>query len=240
MNWLVRITTALLFLVSAAASMAEEVEMTLPSGNVMTYTRYPAIGSNLLLWFASERGLGQAESRAARELSEKGVEVWLFDLASALFLPQTPSSLDGIRASDMQALLERASATGARLCVYAPSRAAVPVLRGLAGRPDISARVLLMHPNFYSRVDALEGADYLSFGNLKSVDVLVLQPRRSAAAPWVDNQIEALRKTGANTALKMLERLREGFWAREDATDYEVNEGRNLAEHMLNWMKGTP
>ncbi len=240
MNWFARTTASLLFLVFSLASLAEEVEVTLPSGNVMAYTRYPANGSNLLLWFASERGLGQAESRAARELSEKGVEVWLFDLTSALFLPQTPSSLDGIRASDMQALLERASATGARLCVYAPSRAAVPVLRGLAGRPDISARVLLMHPNFYSRVDALEGADYLSFDSLKSVDVLVLQPRRSAATPWVDNQIEALRKTGANTALKMLERLREGFWVREDATDYEINEGRNLADHMLNWMKGTP
>lgn len=240
MNWLVRITASLLLLVFSSALMAEEVEVTLPSGNVIAYTRYPASGNDLLLWFASERGLGKAESRAALELSEKGVEVWLFDLASALFLPQTPSSLDGIQANDMQRLLERAAATGARLCVYAPSRAAVPVLRGLAGRPDIHARVLLMHPNFYSRVDALEGADYLSFGNLKSVDVLVLQPRRSAATPWVENQIEALRKTGANAALKMLERLREGFWVREDATDHEVNEGRNLAEHMLNWMKGTP
>lgn len=239
MNWLYALTASLMVLFSAA-TLAEEIEAALPSGAVITYTRYPATGKNLLLWFASERGLVQAESRAAHELSEKGVEVWLFDLTNALFLPQTPSSLDSIRAGDMQALLELAQATGARLCIYAPGRAAVPVLRGLADRPDIQARVLLMHPNFYARVDALEGADYLSFGKLNSVDVLVLQPRRSAATPWVENQIEALRKTGATAALKMLERLREGFWIREDATDYEVNQGRQLADHILSWMTGTP
>jgi hypothetical protein len=97
-----------------------------------------------------------------------------------------------------------------------------------------------MHPNFYARVDALEGAEYLSFGKLDSVDVIVLQPRRSAATPWVENQIEALRKTGANAALIMLERLREGFWTREDATDYEVNQGSQLADHILRWMTGAP
>ncbi len=240
MSWFVRLIVSLQFFVFSSALLAEEVEVSLPSGNVIAYTRYPASGNDLLLWFASERGLGKAESRAALELSGKGVEVWMFDLASALFLPQTPSSMDSIQPSDVQAILARASTTGSRLCVYAPGRAAVPVLRGLAGRPDIHARVLLMHPNFYSRVDALEGADYLSFGSLKSVEVLVLQPRRSAATPWVENQVEALRKSGANAALKMLERLREGFWVREDATDYEVSEGRNLATHMLNWMKGTP
>lgn len=229
----------LLFLLISALAWAEEQEMTLPSGNVISYARYPSSGNNLLLWFASERGFSRAERQAAGELSVKGVEVWLFDLTNALFLPQTPGSLDNITAVDMQAILVKASAQGGRLCLYAPGRAAVPVLRGLAGSPGIRARVLLMHPNFYSRVDALEGADYLSFGNLNSIDVLLLQPRRSAATPWVENQIEALRKTGANAALLILERLREGFWVREDATDYEVSEGRNLAEHMLNWIGGT-
>lgn len=240
MNWFARFFPFLLVLFFSSDLVAEETEVALPSGNVITYTRYPAGGQDLLLWFASERGLGKTESQAALELSQKGIEVWVFDLASALFLPHAPSSLDSIQANDMQALLSLASATGARMFIYAPSRAAVPVLRGLADRPDITARVLLMHPNFYSRADALDGADYLSFGSLKSVDVLVLQPRRSAATPWVENQIEALRKSGANAALKMLERLREGFWVREDATDFEVNEGRNLAARMFDWMKGTP
>lgn len=224
----------------SAVSRAEEVDLSLPSGNVISYVRFPASGNDRLLWFASERGFGKPERQAASELSAKGVDVWLLDLTNALFLPQTPSSLDSIQLDDMKTILSRAAAKGGQLCVYAPGRAAVPVLRGLSGSPDIRARVLLMHPNFYARVDALEGADYLSFGNLNSVDVLVLQPRRSAAAPWVGNQIEALRQSGANAALMMLERLREGFWGREDATDYEANEGRNLADRMLNWMKGTP
>jgi hypothetical protein len=227
-----------MLMVFAAVSRADEQDMTLASGNVITYSRFPATGTNLLLWFSSERGFGKAERQAAIELSSKHVEVWLFDLASALFLPQTPSSLDSIKAEDMKSILSSAVTRGGNLCVYAPGRAAVPVLRGLSASPDIRARVLLMHPNFYSRVDALEGADYLDFGDLDSVDVLVLQPRRSAATPWVENQVEALRMAGANTAVMMLERLREGFWVREDATDYEVSEAKNLSERILNWMKG--
>jgi len=227
-----------LFMMFAAVSQADEQDMTLASGNVITYSRFPATGTSLLLWFSSERGFGKSERQAAIELSSKHVEVWLFDLASALFLPQTPSSLDSIKAEDMKSILARAAARGGNLCVYAPGRAAVPVLRGLSASPDIKARVLLMHPNFYSRVDALEGADYLDFGDLDSVDVLVLQPRRSAATPWVEDQVAALRKAGANTALMMLERLREGFWVREDATDYEVSEAKNLSEKILKWMKG--
>jgi hypothetical protein len=227
-----------MFMVFAAVSRADEQELTLASGNMITYSRFPAPGSNLLLWFSSERGFGKAERQAAIELSSKHVEVWIFDLASALFLPQTPSSLDSIKAEDMKSILSHAAERSGNLCVYAPGRAAVPVLRGLSASPEIRARVLLMHPNFYSRVDALEGADYLDFGNLNAVDVLVLQPRRSAATPWVENQVEALRRAGANTALMMLERLREGFWVREDATDYEISEGKKLSERILNWMKG--
>jgi hypothetical protein len=240
MNRLLGVIASLLSLLLPAAAVAEEVEFTLPSGNIMSYARYPAAAEKLLLWFASERGLGQTENQAARELAAKGVEVWMFDLTSALFLPQTPSSLDSIAASDMQSILGRASATGSRLWVYAPGRAAVPVLKGLAAKPDIRARVLLMHPNFYSRADALDGADYLSFGNLSSVEVLVLQPRRSAATPWVEHQIEALRQMGANAALSVLERLREGFWVRDDATEYEANQGRQLSASILSWMGGAP
>lgn len=240
MNRFSGVIAALLFLMLPAAAVAEEVELTLPSGDIVGYVRYPAATEKRLLWFASERGVGQAETQAARELAARGVEVWMFDLASALFLPQTPSSLDSIAASDMQSILEHASAAGALLWVYAPGRAAVPVLKGLAAKPDLRARVLLMHPNFYSRTDALDGADYLSFGNLSSLEVVVLQPRRSAATPWVEQQIEALRQMGASTALTMLEHLREGFWVRDDATEYEMNQGRQLSQSILGWMGVAP
>jgi hypothetical protein len=45
---------------------------------------------------------------------------------------------------------------------------------------------------------------------------------------------------GANTALSVLERLREGFWVRDDATEYEANQGRELSASILGWIEGAP
>lgn len=219
----------------AAAVHAEEASLALPSGETLTYSRYPAGGKDLLLWFASERGLAPAEVEAARDLAARGTEVWQFDFVSALFLPQTNSSMDGIPARDVQAIFEAARQRGDDISIYAVNRAAVPVLRGLAGQEAGSSRVLLMHPHFYSGVDALVGADYLSFGSLAGVDALILQPRRSAATPWVENQLASLRKDGARVRLLMLENLREGFWVRESATEFEIAEGRRLAERIVEW-----
>lgn len=223
-------------LVSVVA-YAEEASIALPSGENLTYLRYPADGKDLLLWFASERGLAPTEMQAARDLAAKGTGVWQFDLAAAFFLPQTHSSMDNIKVEDMRAIFEHARKTGARLTVYAVNRAAVPVLKALAGQRD-RMKVLLMHPHFYSRVDALEGADYLSFGNLRSVDALILQPRRSAATPWVGDQLASLRKDGARVQLQMLDGVREAFWVRDTATEFEMAEGKQLAERLMTWRKG--
>lgn len=226
---------AFLFLLLPLAALAEDVAITLPSGENLAYARYPAKGKDLLLWFASERGLGPAEEQAARDLAAQGTEVWQFDFVNAFFLPQTNSSMDGISARDMRAIFEAARKTGARIVVYAVNRAAVPVLRGLAGKQKQRTQVLLMHPHFYSSVDTLVGADYLSFGNLKGVDALILQPRQSAATPWVGDQLAALRRQGAKAQLLMLERVRERYWVRDSATEFEIAEGERLAASIAEW-----
>lgn len=221
----------------STATLAEDVAMTLPSGESLNYARYSAKGNDLLLWFASERGLGPAEIQAARDLAARGTEVWQFDITSAFFLPQTNSSMDKISGSDMRAILDLARKAGRGLTVYSVNRAAVPVLKGLAGQHDGRTQVLLMHPHTYSKVDTFAGADYLSFGNLGSVDVLILQPRRSAATPWAEDQLKALRKDGANAQLLILDGVRERYWVRESATDFEVAEGKRLAERINEWRK---
>lgn len=231
------VLAGLFALLLSVTALAEDVALTLPSGESITYGRYDAKGKDLLLWFASERGLSAKEIQAARDLSTSGVDVWQFDLAAALFLPQTHSSMDGIKVQDMRAILDLARKTGARITIYAVNRAAVPVLKALAGQRQSRARVMLMHPHFYSNVDVMVGADYISFGDLRGVDVLILQPRRSAATPWVDNQLAALRKEGAKAKLLILENVREAFWVRETATDFEVAEGKKLAERITTWRK---
>lgn len=227
----------LLLLLLPVTALAGDVVISLPSGESVAYTRYPGKGRDLLLWFASERGLGAEEIQAARDLAASGTEVWQFDLVSALFLPQTNSSMDKISVADMRAIFETAWKTGCRTTVYAVNRAVVPVLRGLSGQDRGPIKVLLMHPHFYSRVDTLVGADYLEFGNLKGIKALILQPRRSAATPWVPDQVASLRKEGANVQVLFLEGVRERYWVRESATEFEIAEGKRLAERIQQWRK---
>lgn len=234
MKFLFACLCSLLFALSVRA---EEASIALPSGETLVYARYPAEGRDLLLWFASERGVAPAEIQAARELAASGTEVWQIDFVSAFFLPQTNSSMDRIRTQDVRAVFDAARQTGKTLSVYAVNRAAVPVLKALSGRQHERLPVLLMHPHFYASVDTLVGASYLRFGNLGGVDAHLLQPRRSAATPWVEDQLAALRKEGARAQLLMLEGVRERYWVRETATEFEIAEGKRLAERIVEWRK---
>lgn len=195
------------------------------------YQADPASGEWLLLWAASERGRAEPEIQAARSLAGRGVSVWSLDAVSAYFLPQLPSSMDAVPAQDMADWLRAALATGKRVAVYAVARAAVPVLRGAALlRPAERQRlcVMLMYPNLYAVAEPLAEPDFLAVGDLAGLRVHVLQPRRSAATPWLPGLLDHLAEHGAATSHVILENLREGYWARETPTEFEIAEGRSL------------
>lgn len=203
---------------------------------------FPAEGARLLLWVASERGLAEPEVHAAQQLAVQGVETWSFDLVGAYFLPQLASSMDAVPPQDVAGVLRAAQASGKRVVVYAVARAAVPVLRAAAAlepaeRQDLC--VMLMYPNLYTVAEPLAEPDFLVVGELAGLRVHVLQPRRSAATPWLPGLLEHLAKHGATTSHVILENLREGWWARETPTEFEIAESRRmdamLRRELDNW-----
>lgn len=219
------------FLLLGMWACAFAVRADLPDAQV-----FPADGQQLLLWVASERGRTDPEMQAARQLAAAGVETWSLDLASAYLLPQLPSSMDEIPLQDLVAWLREAQAGGKQVAVYAVARAAVPVLRAVAAlaRAERQALcVMLMHPNLYSTAEPLAEPDYLDPGSLAGLRVLVLQPRRSAATPWLPGLLDHLAQQGATTRPVVLENLREGYWARETPTDYEIAESRRMDALLL-------
>lgn len=202
---------------------------------------FPAEGERLLLWVAAERGHAEAEWEAAQKLAAQGVEVWSLDIVGAYFLPQLPSSLDQAPPQDMADWLRAAQATGKQVMVYAVGRAAVPVLRGAAQLDPArraGVRVLLMYPNLYTVAEPLAEPDYLDVGALSGLRVQVLQPRRSAATPWLPGLLDHLARHGATVSHAILENLRERYWARETPTEYEVAEGRRLDAMLLQEWNG--
>lgn len=202
--------------------------------------RHAADGERLLLWVSYERGRTPAEARAAAALASAGMEVWALDPVNSYFLPQLPRSMDAVPVEDVADWLQAAMATGKQIWVYAVARGAVPVLRGLAALPkEARSRfcVMLMYPNIYREAEPLAEAEYLDFGSLEQLRIRVLQPRRSAATPWLEGRMEALQKQGAEVSSVVLENLRENFWARESPTEFEVAEGRRLDAVLLREME---
>jgi len=200
------------------------------------YQVFPTAGERLLLWMASERGRSEPELAAAQQLAAQGVEVWSLDPANAYFLPQVPSSMDALPVQDLAAWLRAAQASGKRVAVVAVARAAVPVLRAAALlEPERRSRlsVMLMHPNLYTTAEPLDEPAYLDLGDLSGLRVRVLQPRRSAATPWLPGLLDHLARHGATVSDAILENLREGYWARDTPTDFEIAESRRMDAMLL-------
>ncbi len=197
---------------------------------------FAAAGERLLLWVSSERGRTEPELHAAEQLAARGVETWSLDPVNAYFLPQLPRSMDAVPTPDMVEWLRAALARGKPVTVYAVARAAVPVLRAAAAlAPAERARlcVMLAYPNLYTAAEPLAEPAYLDFGSLAGLRVHVLQPRRSAATPWLPGLLASLEAQGAVVRHAILENLREGWWMRETPTAFEVAEGRRMHELLL-------
>ena len=200
------------------------------------YQVFPAKGSRLLLWVASERGRTEPEMQAAQKLAAQDMEVWSLDMVSAYFLPQLSSSMDTVPLQDMADWLRAAQASGKQVAIYAVGRAAVPVLRAaarLGPKQRASLCVLLMYPNLYTVAEPLAEPDYLDVGDMAGLRVRVLQPRRSAATPWLPGMLDHLTRHGAVVSQEVLENLREGYWARETPTEFEIAESRRMDAMLL-------
>jgi hypothetical protein len=198
----------------------------LPSDRV-----FPAKGDRLVLWVASERGLAKPEIETAHKLAAQGVEVWAIDLLEAYFLPQLASGMDDVPQQDMADWLRAAQGGKKRATVVAIARAAVPVLRGLARIDPVQRSrvcVLLIHPNLYTVAEPLNEPEFLNVGDLSGLRIRVLQPRRSAATPWLPGLLDGLALQGASVSSAILENLRESYWMRESPTPFEVAEAQRM------------
>jgi hypothetical protein len=139
--------------------------------------------------------------------------------------------MEALPVQDMAAWLRAAQAGGKWVAVVAVARAAVPVLRAAALLEPAQRQglcVMLMHPNLYTVAEPLAEPDYLDVGTLSGLRVRVLQPRRSAGTPWLPGLLDHLARHGATVSHVMLENLREGYWARETPTDFEITESRRM------------
>ncbi|MGA7801140.1 MAG: TlpA disulfide reductase family protein [Gammaproteobacteria bacterium] len=228
----------------AQAATPQAANLTVADGTQIPYAVYtPAAHRSsrvLLVWVPSEAGLQPAESSAAASLARAGMEVWVVDPLAGRFLPTLPSSMDRVPASDIQAVIARAAATGKAIYLATAGRGAIPVLRGARRwqrerqAAQALAGVILISPKLFVRTpDPGQQARLMPVVQATDLPIYLIQPAQS---PWrwkLDATVPALERSGSDVFVRWLAGVRDRFYFRPDATAQETSLGRRLPELVL-------
>ena len=221
----------LLFLTLVSKSVFAEERLLIPTEteNEIITTIYKAEGNTLFLWLYSEAGPQKTEEKIIRELVNNNIEVWRVDLFSSHFLPIAASSMDRIPDSDFSQLIEYAyQKTGKKIIPVTTGRGSLPLLRGARlwqttfPKSTALAGVILMSPKFYIETPepGVEGK-LQPIVEQTNLPIFILQPQKS---PWywkLDKTIPALEKSGSDVFVKRIKGVRDRYYFRPDADQYE-------------------
>ena len=223
---------ALITSINCKAWATEEIEIqtiTTSGQNEITVETYHANGNTIFIWQPHENGLQEIDRQFARELAKQGIEVWLTDLLEAWFLPNTASNMDKLPAAAFASLITTASKTNKQIVIGASGRAAVAALRGLRqwqlehSASAIPAGVVLLSPKMFIETPepGLSGV-LLPVVEATNIPVVLLQPDKS---PWywkLDQTLTGLQKSGSDVFIWPIRNVRDRFYFRPDATEYEI------------------
>ena len=210
---------------------------------------YGASRHRLILWLPSEHGVLQAEHEIAHQLvqtAKLGYEVWVADLFAARFLPNAPSSLNQIPASDVAQIIGAAARRHTHIYLLSSGLGAGRALEGgrlwqrRNPRRPLAGAVLLF-PNLYAASpEAGKTPPYLPIVRQTRLPIAVLQGNLS---PWywqLEELQTQLQRGGSRVKVKTLTGLRDRFYFREDALPRERAAGRQLAAEISDSIRNLP
>jgi len=223
------------------ASVYSIKPLSLSDGTEFVFEAHAAKGSKLLVWIPSEAGPQQSDIAIAKALTKKGIEVWRVDLVEARFLPVAQSSMDRIPAGDVAAIVDYAMATTQKqIFVTGTGRAAIPILRGLQywqqtheDHKRFGGAILLSPKFFVETPDPGKAAELMPVVTQTNLPLYVLQPKQS---PWfwkLPVTKKALEQSGSSIILQTIEKVRDRFYFRPDATMFE----REQSLLVSSWLK---
>ena len=232
----------LLLIISTCIVQAEtNNSIALSSGNEISYTAFPANGQQLVLWFYSEAGAQIFDKQIAIELAKRGSETWLIDLFDSYFLPVSLSSMDKVPAADISEFIHQAAKqTGKKVFPITTGRSAIPLLRAKQHSQlnniaeDILPGMILISPKFYLQTpDPGTEATLMPIVTHSNSLLFVMQPAKS---PWywkLEQTIPALEKNGSDVFIQRIADVRDRFYFRPDADDYEKSLSQHLPDYIV-------
>ena len=194
-----------------------------------------------LLWVPSEYGVLPAEKKIAEQLAEQGVAVTFFDPFEVLFLAPTSSALKQVPSEWLESLINGVAFEGdtfnALVASNQASALAIKALNEYFYQKRLAIGLILINPDLMTHTPVPgEEANYWPQVSQLNLPTVVLQAELS---PW-RWQLPALQKKlsqgGAEVFLKLLPSLRDRFYFRPDADNYEQQYTQKFAKDLLQAM----
>ena len=238
---LYKIALISLLLIQAGTVLAV-APLSLADGTEFGFESHEASGDKLLIWIPSEAGPQSTDTVIADGLAKKGIEVWRIDLVEARFLPVAQSSMDRIPAGDVAAIVEYASAkTSKQIFIAGTGRAAIPILRGLqqwqsehSDQSRLGGAILLSPKFFVETPDPGQAAQLMPVVRQTNLPLFILQPKQS---PWfwkLPLTKPALERSCSSVFVQVIDKVRDRFYFRPDASGEEKQKSLKLAERLAN------
>lgn len=183
-------------------------------GEEFTLQRYPAAGTQLVIYVAPGYGFNGRGTSTAQALSELGVEVWMVDLVDNLFLPQGNQSIrafDGRYVAKIIAMAHKK--TGKNITLLSSSFGAIPVLRGARQWQMNNNKLekaylngaILFSPELYTSIPALGvDPDFEPITSATNIPIMIYQSEFRNNRWQLNNVIERLEKSNAIVYRKIL------------------------------------
>jgi len=245
---LYRFILGLLYIVSIAQSQPlyadNAISVNLIDGSELHLSVYRAQGESLLIILPSEHGITDGLTNLAKELSNKGIEVWIPDPFTTWFLPEIESSLSKIPLYSYEELITEAEKTNKNIYLFSNDRGSGVLLEAArawqSNSDGVLSGVLLVSPDLYiSTPVAGEDGEFLSVAQSTNLPVFIFLPSKSTLALRIKDTVAVLEKGGSEVYIQSLQNVRNRFFFRPDATDLEQQMTAAFAENILQSMKLT-
>jgi len=229
---------------------AQDFQITAHDGTDLTFTRYAANGSQLIIWIASGYGLHERSIQTARQLATIGIEVWQIDLAEALFLPHSTDQMRSLNGQYVADLIKSAHrVTGKKITLCSQSYGAIPLLRGArywqSSKPKSAYLngAILFSPDLYTTIPPL-GLDpeYLPIASSSNIPIVILQEGKRPNRWHVENLVQSLGNGGSKIQLNILDGV-SGLFFEDDKSPETARIFTNLTHEMekaIRWLESTP
>lgn len=221
------ILSCFLFLFSSQLPAA--LNLVTRSGDEINITVHHADGNRLVIWLPSEAGPQQSETTASQQLAKNGTEVWQVNLLEDFFLPIVASSMERLPEAAVSELIQFAiEQTGKHVYLLTSGRGAIPFLRGARqwqlqhpGSENLAGAILISSKFYVETPDPGVEAQLMPIVSSTNLPIFVIQPNKS---PWfwkLNETIPALQQGGSDVYVRYIKNVRDRFFFRPDATEYE-------------------